>query len=367
MTSIAANYDAGVTDTTIKIGNTQTYSGPASSYGIVGKLQAAYFMMINEQGGINGRKIEYISYDDAYNPHEALKQARKLVESDRVLFMVQPSSTLWIGETLSYLYGKNVPLIGHWQPSYQAEARVYGAYLAKNHPDDKVAIFYSEFADGSARGLDQGLGAGRAKRILVPGNAAASLGAGAHIHTLKHMGVTVLVNFTTPMFTAEAIRRMPEVGWKPAVHILANASLPFGMVLKLSSETSKDIISANYLKDPDDPDWSNDPGMRAFVEFLERTMPNEDKSNYLLAYGYTMAQGIVALLKQCGDVLTRANVIKQVKSMNDIKLDLLLPGITFSTSHRKSHFPIQQMQLSKFDGEKWVRFGPLIEGMVMTD
>ncbi|MCP3404472.1 ABC transporter substrate-binding protein [Bradyrhizobium sp. CCGB01] len=367
MTSTAANHDAGATDATIKIGNTQTYSGPASSYGIIGRSQAAYFGMINEQGGINGRKIQYISHDDAYNPQEALKQARKLVESDEVLLMVPPSSTLWIRETLSYLDGKNVPLIGHWQPSYQGEAHVYGAYLAKNHPDHKVAILYSEFADSSVAGLDQGLGASRAERISVPGNAAASLGAGAHIHMLKHMGATALVSFTTPMFTAEAIRMMPEIGWKPAVHILANASLPFGRVLNLSSETSKGIISANYLKDPDDPDWSNDPGMRTFVEFLERALPNEDEGNYLLAYGYTMAQGIVALLKQCGDVLTRANMIKQAKNMNDIKFDLLLPGITFNTSLRKNHVPIQQMQLSRFDGMKWMRFGPLMEAMVKTN
>ncbi|MET3225773.1 branched-chain amino acid transport system substrate-binding protein [Bradyrhizobium japonicum] len=383
-TAIAGTYDPGATNTAVKIGNTQPYSGAASALGTIGKTQAAYFKMINEKGGVNGRKIEYVSYDDAYSAPKAVENTRKLVESDEVLFVVLPIGTRPTMATIRYLNEKKVPqlfiaaggtFLGDykqypyslgWQPPYQLEAYIYGTYLATENPKEKIGVLYSgdDFGHDNIKGLRQGLGDKAGNIVAQVTYDTADTNADAEIQKLRASGATVLVNFAGPNFAAQAIKKISEIGWQPTIHILTSASQ--SVLSELSAASSKNIISASYLKDPGDPDWSSDQGIRNFVQFVEKFMPSESKSNNLIIYSYTVAQGIVALLKQCGDDLTRANVMQRAEGMKGIELDLLLPGVEVNTSPR-NHFPIHQMQLIKFDGTRWVRFGRLMEGKINID
>jgi branched-chain amino acid transport system substrate-binding protein len=373
-------YDPGASDTSIKIGNTMPYSGPNSAFAVIGRTQAAYFSMINDQGGINGRKIDYISYDDGYSPPKTVEQVRRLVESDEVLLLYAILRTPTNLAVIKYINAKKVPhlLIASggtvfgdtkqfpwsmgFQPHTQGETFVYGRYLAENYPNARIGVLYS--ADGLGRdnitGFKKGLG-DRASNIVVEQTyEATDPTIDSQLVKIRTTGVDVFANLTTPKFAAIAIRKAAEMGWKP-VHILHGISLSIENVLKPAGlENAKDLITSNYVKEFGDPAWDNDPGMQKFVAFVDKYFPGENKHNSNVAYGYMSAQTMAHILQRCGDDLTRANVMRQAESLKDFELDLLLPGIKVNTSST-DHYPIRQTRMQKFDGTRWQGFGPILE------
>jgi len=378
----AKNYDTGATDSQIKVGNIMPYSGPVSSYSEIGKTQAAYFQMLNEQGGINGRKINFISYDDAYSPPKTVEQARRLVEDDEVLFIFSSLGTPTNTAIERYMNGKKVPQLfvatgatkwndpRHfpwtmgWQPSYQSEGHVYAQYLIKNHPNGKIAILYQndDYGKDYVKGLKDGLN-GKLAIVKELSYETTEPTIDSQIITLQASGADVFFNVTTPKFAAQAITRVAELGWKP-LHILNNVSNSVGAVLKPAGlENSKDILSTAYLKDPTDPQWKDDPPFRNWLSFMERYYPQGDKTSAFTVYGYATAETLGKVLKQCGDELTRDNVMKQAASLHELQLGLLLPGITANTGPH-DYAPIKQLQMEKFNGERWELFGPVINGEV---
>lgn len=375
-------YDPGATDTEIKIGNTNPYSGPASAYGTIGKTIDAYFKKVNADGGINGRKVTFISYDDGYSPPKAVEQVRKLVESDEVLLVFQPLGTPSNTAIQKYMNSKKVPQLfvatgatkwgdpkGNpwtmgWQPTYQAEGQIYAKYIMKNHPNAKIGILFQndDYGKDYVKGLKDGLG-DKAKTMIVselpyePADPTVD----SQIVSLKNSGADVFFNVTTPKFAAQAIKKSHEIGWKP-VHLLNNVSNSVGSVLKPAGlEASKDVLSTGYLKDPTDPTWDNDAGKKEWAAFMDKYFPDGDKTSSFTAYGYTVAQTLHQTLKQAGDNLTRENVMKQAASLKGVTLPMLLPGITINTS-ASDFYPIKQMQMQKFNGERWELFGPVISG-----
>ncbi len=373
-------YDPGASDSEIKIGNIMPYSGPASAYGVIGKTEAAYFNKINAEGGINGRKINFISYDDGYSPPKAVEQARKLVESDEVLLIFNPLGTPSNSAIQKYMNAKKVPQLFvatgatkwddpkdfpwtmGWQPSYQSEARIYAKYLLKTKPDAKIALLYQndDFGKDYLKGLKDGLGAKAASMIVAEESYETSEPTiDNHIVKLKATGADVLLNITTPKFAAQAIKKMAEMEWKP-LHILTNVSSSVGSVLKPAGfENSQGILSAAYGKDAADPQWDNDPGMKKFYAFLEKYYPDGNKLDASVVYGYGVAQTMVKVLQQCGDDLTRENVMKQAANLKNFAPDTALPGITINTSPT-DFAPIKQLQMERFKGEKWELFGDII-------
>ncbi len=377
-------YDTGATDTEIKIGNIMPYSGPASAYGIIGKVEEAYFKMINEQGGINGRKINFISYDDAYSPPKAVEQARKLVESDEVLFLASPLGTPSNSAIQKYLNAKKVPQLfvstgatkfGEykkfpwtmgWQPAYQSEGRIYAAYLLKEKPAAKIAVMYQndDFGKDLLKGLKDGLGA-KAKSMIVAEESyeVSEPTIDSHIVKLKATGADVYFSITTPKFAAQSLKKVGEIGWKP-MYFQSNVGASVGSVLKPAGfENAQGILSAAYAKDGSDPQWDNDPGMKKFYAFLAKYIPEANKSDGSTVFGYGHAQTIVQVLKQAGDNLTRANIMKQAASLKDFVPDTLLPGVKINTS-ATDFYPIEQLQMMRFKGEKWDLFGPIISGEI---
>jgi branched-chain amino acid transport system substrate-binding protein len=375
-------YDAGATDTEIKVGNTNPYSGPASAYGLIGKTIDAYFKKVNAEGGINGRKINFISYDDGYSPPKAVEQVRKLVESDEVLLVFQPLGTPSNTAIQKYMNSKKVPQLfvatgatkwgdpkGNpwtmgWQPTYQAEGQIYAKYILKTHPNAKIAILFQndDYGKDYVKGLKDGLG-DKAKSMIVselpyePADPTVD----SQIVSLKNSGADVFFNVTTPKFAAQAIKKAHEIGWKP-VHLLNNVSNSVGSVLKPAGfEASKDVLSTGYLKDPTDPTWNNDAGKKEWLAFMDKYFPDGDKTSSFTVYGYTVAQTLAQVLKQCGDGLTRANVMKQAANLKNLDLPMLLPGIKINTS-ATDFYPIEQMQMQKFTGERWELFGEVISG-----
>ena len=377
-------YDTGATDTEIKIGNIMPYSGPASAYGVIGKTEAAYFKKINDAGGINGRKINFISYDDAYSPPKAVEQARKLVESDEVLFVFNSLGTPSNSAIHKYMNSKKVPQLFvatgatkwndprefpwtmGWQPNYQSESRIYAKYLLKEKPNAKIAVLYQndDYGKDYLKGLKDGLGAKAASMIIAEESFETTEPTiDNHIVKLKSTGADVFVNIATPKFAAQAIKKVAEVEWKP-LHILNNVSASVGSVIKPAGyENSQGIISAAYLKDVSDPQWDNDPGMKQFLDFLAKDFPEGNKLDGSVVVGYGVAQTLVQVLKQCGDNLTRENVMKQAASLKDFRTEVLLPGIMINTSPT-DFAPISQLQLMKFKGEKWELFGDIVSGDV---
>jgi branched-chain amino acid transport system substrate-binding protein len=374
-------YDTGATDTEIKIGNIMAYSGPASAYGVIGKTEEAYFKKINAEGGINGRKIDFISYDDAYSPPKAVEQARKLVESDEVLLIFNPLGTPTNSAIQKYMNAKKVPQLFvasgaskwndpkdfpwtmGWQPSYQSEARIYGKYLIKEKPDGKIAVLYQndDFGKDYLKGLKEGLGARTSMIIAEEGYETTEPTIDNHIVKLKATGADVLIDITTPKFAAQAIRKIAEIEWKP-LHIVSNVSSSVGGVIKPAGfENSQGILSAAYAKDGADPQWDNDPGMKKFFAFLEKYYPDANKLDGSVVYGYGAAQTMVKVLEMCGDDLTRENVMKQAANLKDFTPDTLLPGIKINTS-ATDFAPIEQLQMMRFKGEKWDLFGDIISG-----
>ena len=387
MTATAANaekkYDPGASDTEIRIGNTMPYSGPASSYGVIGKTEAAYFNKVNAEGGINGRKINFISYDDAYSPPKAIEQARKLVEGDEVLFIFQPLGTPSNSAIQKYMNAKKVPQLFvatgatkwgdpknfpwtmGWQPNYQSEGRIYAKYILEHFPNGKIAVFWQNDDAGrdQVKGLRDGLG-DKANMIIADKSYEVSdPSINSQIVALHDSGADIFFSWAAPKGSAQAIRKVGELGWKPKF-FLANVSTSVAGVLKPAGiEFAKDIVSTAYLKDPTDPAWKDDPGVKTWRDFMDKYYPDGDKTNSNNVYGYAAAQTMVQVLKQCGDELTRENVMKQAASLKNFSSDVMLPGIKVNTGP-DDFFPIEQMQLMRFDGEAWRLFGDVITGEV---
>ena len=376
-------YDTGATDTEIKIGNIMPYSGPASAYGIIGKTEAAYFKKINAEGGINGRKINFISYDDSYSPPKTVEQARKLVESDEVLFIFNSLGTPPNSAIQKYMNSKKVPQLFvatgatkwndpkdfpwtmGWQPNYQSETQIYAKYILKNHPNAKIGVLYQndDYGKDYLKGLKDGLGSKVSMIALEESYEVSEPTIDSHIVKLKATGADVFINITTPKFAAQAIKKNAEIGWKP-LHFLNNVSASVGAVMKPAGfENSQDIISSAYLKDPTDPQWKNDAGMKAWNEFLDKYYPEANRADGGVIFGYTVAQGLVQVLKQCGDDLTRENVMKQAASLSNLELGMLLPGIKINTS-ATDFYPIEQMQMQRFNGERWEPIGPVLSAQI---
>ncbi len=377
-------YDTGASDTEIKIGNIMPYSGPASAYGVIGKTEEAYFKKINAEGGINGRKINFVSYDDAYSPPKTVEQARKLVESDEVLIVFNPLGTPPNTAIQKYLNTKKVPQLFvatgatkwndpkdfpwtmGWQPNYQSESRIYAKYILKNNPNAKIAVLYQndDYGKDYLKGFKDGLGDKAASMIVVEDSYEVSEPTiDSHIVKLKASGADVFFNISTPKFAAQAIKKNMEVGWKP-LHFLNGVSSSIGSVIKPAGfENSQGIISSNYLKDPTDAEWKNDAGMKAWNEFLDKYYPEANRSDIFVMYAYTVAQGLEHVLRSCGDNLTRENVMKQAASIKNLELGGLLPGIKVNTS-ATDFAPISQVRLMRLKGETWEYFGEVLSDEV---
>jgi branched-chain amino acid transport system substrate-binding protein len=377
-------YDTGATDTEIKIGNIMPYSGPASAYGVIGKTEAAYFNKINAEGGINGRKINFISQDDGYSPPKTVEQARKLVESDEVLLIFNSLGTPPNSAIQKYMNTKKVPQLFvatgatkwndpkdfpwtmGWQPSYQSESQIYAKYILKNHPNAKIAILYQndDYGKDYVKGLKDGLG-DKAASMIVAEEAyeVTQPTIESSIVKLKTLGADVFFDVTTPKFAAQAIKKMGEIEWKP-MHFLNNVSISIGAVMKPAGfENGQGIISSIYLKDPTDPQWKDDPAVKAWNVFLDKYYPEANRADASVMYAYIVAQGLVHVLKNCGDDLTRENVMKQAASMKDYEPAGLLPGVKVNTS-ATDFAPLSQLQLMRFKGEGWERFGEIISSDV---
>jgi branched-chain amino acid transport system substrate-binding protein len=377
-------YDTGATDTEIKIGNINPYSGPASSYGVIGKTIDAYFKKINAEGGVNGRKINFISYDDGYSPPKAVEQVRKLVESDEVLLVFQPLGTPGNTAIQKYMNQKKVPQLFvatgatkwndpknfpwtmGWQPNYQTEGQIYAQYILKEKPNAKIAILYQndDYGKDYVKGLKDGLGDKAASAIVAESSFEVSEPTvDSHIVKLRSSGADVFFNVATPKFAAQAIKKMAEIEWKP-LHILNNVSASIGSVIKPAGfENSQGIISAIYAKDVTDPAWKDDPGIKKFDEFLAKYYPEGNRIDSFVMYGYNVAQTMVITLKQAGDNLTRENIMKEAANLKNVELDGLLPGIKLNTSPT-NFAPITQVQLVRMKGETFERFGPILGAQV---
>jgi branched-chain amino acid transport system substrate-binding protein len=379
-------YDTGASDTEIKVGNIMPYSGPASAYGMIGKTEQAYFQMINDQGGINGRKINFITYDDAYSPPKAVEQARKLVESDEALVVFNPLGTPSNSAIQKYLNAKKVPQLfvatgatkwndpKHfpwtmgWQPSYQSEAHIYAKYLMKEKPNAKIAILYQndDFGKDYLKGTKDGLGDKAASMIIAEESYEISEPTiDSHVVKLKSLNPDVVLIYTTPKFGAQTIKKIAELDWKPMM-IITNVSASVGSVMKPAGfENAQGVLSAAYAKDGGDPQWANDEGMKKWNAFVDKYMPEANKIDSNLVYGYGAAATLVETLKKCGDDLTRANVMKQAASLKDFDPGTLLPGVKINTSPT-DFAPISQLKMMRFKGDNWDLFGEVISGDVPT-
>src|SRR6266700_185713 len=374
-------YDTGANDTEIKVGQTVPFSGPASAYATLAKAQAAYIKMVNDEGGVNGRKINLIQYDDAYSPPKTVEQVRKLVESDEVLLTFQLIGTASNAAVQKYLNSKKVPQLFAatgaskftdpknfpwtmgFNPNYQTEGRIYARYILKNYPNAKIGILYQndDLGRDYLTGIKAGLGDKAATMIV--GETSYELTdptIDSQIVKLKSVGADLLYDSSTPKFAAQAIKKVADLGWKP-IHILDINASPVSATLKPAGlEISKDIISTNYGKDPGDPQWKDDAGMKAYFAFMDKYYPEGDKQNTVNIYGYSTAELLVYILRQCGDDLTRENIMRQATSLKNYTGSLALPGMSAHTSPTDYRIN-KQMQMMKFDGERWQLFGPIIE------
>jgi len=379
--AVSAQTVVGVTPTEIKIGNTNPYSGPASAYGTIGKAIGAYFKKVNDEGGVNGRKINYITLDDGYSPPKAVEMVRRLVEQDQVALLFQTLGTPTNSAIHKYMNQqkvphlfvatgatkwndpKNFPWTMGFQPNYQTEGRVYASYILKNLPDAKVGILYQndDYGKDYLKGMEDGLGAAASKLIVLKqSHEVTDPTIDSQIINLKNAGANVFFNVTIPKFAVQAIKKAHDIGWKPT-HFLNNVSSSLATVLKPAGlEASKGLITALYMKEVTDPQWKNDKGFLDWVVFMKKYYPEgnlEDQSN---AYGYNVAILMTQVLKQCGNDLSRENIMRQAANLKDFELPLLLPGMKINTSPT-DHAPIEQEQLAKFDGERWVLFGEIFD------
>ena len=374
-------YDPGATDTEIKVGNIMPYSGPASAYATIGKTEAAYFNKLNSEGGINGRKVNFISYDDAYSPPKMVEQARKLVESDEVLLIFNPLGTPGNTAIQKYMNAKKVPQLFvstgaakwndpknfpwtmGWQPSYQVEARIYAKYILQNYPGKTIGVLYQndDFGKDYLNGLHDGLGDQAKKLIIVESSyETSSPTVDSQIVQIKGANPDIFVNIATPKFAAQAIKKAAELDWHP-VQFLTNVSVSIGGVMKPAGyEASQGILSTQYLKDPADHEWKSDPAMNEWRAFMTKWYPEGDQNDASTVFGYGVAKGLEQVLRQCGDNLTRENLMKQAASLN-FEIGIYLPGTKIRTGP-DDYAPIEQLQMMRFKGESWERFGPIMSG-----
>jgi branched-chain amino acid transport system substrate-binding protein len=372
-------YDPGATDTEIKIGQTMPYSGPASAYGTIGKTEAAYFRKINDEGGINGRKINFISLDDGYSPPKAVEMVRKLVEQDEVLLVFQNLGTAVNTAIQKYLNAKKVPQLfvatgaskwndpkGNpwtmgWQPNYQTEAAIYAKHILKTKPSAKIGVLYQndDYGKDYLKGFKDGLGAKATMIVAEVSYEVTDPTVDSQIVQLQTSGADLFFNITTPKFAAQAIRKAYDIGWKP-VHYLNNVSTSVGSVLTAAGlEKAVGVVSSNYGKDPTDPQWDKDPAMIEWRAFMKKYYPEGSLTDNTNVYGYSVARTLVQVLKQCGDNLTRENVMHQAANLKDFDTGMGLPGIRINTSPT-DFAPIQAMQMMKFDGKTWQLFGDVM-------
>ena len=373
-------YDPGATDTEIKIGQTMPYSGPASAYGTIGKAEVAYFKMVNDQGGINGRKINLISLDDGYSPPRTVEQIRKLVEENEVLFTFQNLGTAHNTAIQKYLNAKKVPQLFvatgatkwgdpqnfpwtmGWQPNYQTEAHIYAKYLLKNKPGAKIAVLFQndDYGKDYLKGIHDGLDKEAEKMVVKEVSyEATDPTADSQIVTLQGSGADTFFIFATPKFAAQAIRKAHDIGWRPLAFV-NNVSASVAAVLEPAGlEKSKGLITALYYKDPNDPQWANDPAVMDWLAWMRKYYPDGNVGDGANVYGYAAAQTLVQVLKQCGDDLTRENVMRQAANLRNFEVRVLLPGIRITTSPT-DFYPIEQVQLARFDGKRWVLLGEVL-------
>ncbi|MBB1092622.1 ABC transporter substrate-binding protein [Rhodopseudomonas palustris] len=376
-------YDPGASDSAIRIGNLMPYSGPASAYAIVGRIEQAYFRMINDQGGINGRKIEFISYDDAYSPAKAVEQARKLVESDEVLLVFSAMGTPSNAAIQKYLNAKQVPQLfaasgatrfGEpkafpwtmgWQPPYQVEGRVYAKHILATKPEARIAVLYQndDLGRDLLKGLKDGLGEQASRIIAEESYEVTEPSADNHIARLKASGAEVFVSITTPRFAAQSIRKAAEMAWRP-LYVQALVSASIGAVIRPAGiENAQGLVSAAYNKDAADPQWIGDPGIKRFHAFLDAYAPDVNRGDNSVVYGYGAAQCLVEVLRRAGDTLTRANVMREAANLKGYAPDTLLPGIAITTAPDDFH-PIEQLRMMRFEGDHWQLFGPVIDAQL---
>lgn len=372
-------YDPGATDTEIKIGNTSPHSGPASAYSAIAKAQAAYFKMINDRGGINGRTINYISYDDGYSPPKTVEQTRKLIESEEVLLMLSNLGTPGNTAIHKYMNQKKVPQLfvttgaDKWAdpanfpwtmgflPSYRGEAKIYAQYIKVNHPEAKIGVLYQndDFGKDYLIGLREALGdaAGRMIVAEVPYEVSAPT-IDSQIVQIRAANPTIFINIGTPKFVAQGIKKVNEIGWK-VVHIIPQVATSLAGVIKPAGvENAQGILSTIYLKDATDAKWKNDPGIMEWHAFMDKYLPDADKSDSFYVYGYAVTQAMVQVLKQCGDDLTRENVMKQATNL-DMSINVMLPGIRVKTGPHDFR-PVEQLQMMRFAKDRWELFGPIL-------
>jgi branched-chain amino acid transport system substrate-binding protein len=372
----------GITDTEIKIGQTMPYSGPASAYGVIGRADAAYFKMINEAGGVNGRKITLISLDDGYSPPKAVEQTRRLVEQEQVAFIFNSLGTPSNAAIRPYLTENHVPQLFvatgaamwsdpknfpgtmGWQPNYQTEAHIFGKHIAASKPDGKIGVLYQNDAFGKDYliGVKDGLGSERANMIVKEASYETSEPTvDSQIVTLQGSGADILLIAATPKFAAQAIRKTFDIGWTP-VRYMTDVSQSIATVMKPAGlEKSKGVITAVYGKDSTDAHWKDDPGFKEFAAFIAKYMTPGDLSDANAVYGFGCGQTMVQVLKQCGADLSRENIVRQAANLKDLELPMLLPGIKLNTSP-DNYSPIRQMKLATFNGESWEQFGDLLNG-----
>jgi len=372
----------GVSASEIKIGGTMPYSGPASAYGADGRAEVAYFKMINDQGGINGRKVNLMSVDDGYSPPKTVEQTRMLVEQEGVAFMFNGLGTPTQTAVEKYLNMKKVPQLfvatgaDKWgdykhfpwtigfQPSYRIEAQIYAKYILKNKPNAKVAIIYQndDFGKDYLNGVKDVFGDQYAKLMVKEATyEVTDPTTDSQVVGLQASGADTLVIAATPKFAAQIVRKVYDINWHPA-EFLTNVSIAVGSVIKPAGvEKAVGIITGGYLKDSTDPAWDNDQGMKDWRAFMDKYMPGADQTDGNYAYGYAVAMTLAHVLKQCGDDLSRENVMKQATNIHDLEIPMLLPGIKVNTSPTNYH-PLRQLQLARWNGKTWERFGGLIEG-----
>ncbi|MCP3476758.1 ABC transporter substrate-binding protein [Bradyrhizobium sp. CCGUVB1N3] len=374
-------YDPGVSDTEIRIGNIMPYSGPVSAYGVIGKVEAAYFSKINAEGGINGRKINFISYDDSGSPPKTVEQARKLVESDEVFLLFGPLGTAQSSAIHKYMNGKKVPLLFvasgavkwgdpkrfpwtmGWRPTYQTEGRVYARHILDNRPNGKIAVLYQndDFGKDLLKGLKDGLGDKASMIVASETFELTDPTIDGRVASLKASGADVYVCMASPKFTAQSLKKVKELNWTP-MHFISSTSSSIGSTIKPAGfENAQGVMSVSFLKDVTDLQWKDDPGVKEYDTFLQQWYPAADRIDSNVAYGMMAAQSLVQVLKMSGDRLTRENVMKQAASLKDFELGLLLPGIKVNTSP-DDFFPVEQEQLMRFEGENWHLIGDVITG-----
>ncbi|MGH8766415.1 MAG: ABC transporter substrate-binding protein [Burkholderiales bacterium] len=370
---------AALAQQTIKIGNTNPYSGPASAYGSIGKAIGAYWKMVDDHGGINGHKVEWISYDDGYSPPKTVEMVRKLVEQDQVLLLFQTLGTPTNTAIHKYINAKKVPHLFlatgatkwndpkdyhwtmGWQPNYQTEGRIYAEDILKNNPKAKIGILYQndDYGKDYVKGMRDGLGSHVNMIVKEVSYETSDPSVDSQIVQLQASGADTFFNVTTPKFAAHAIRKAYDIGWKPR-HYLNNVSSSIASVLKPAGlEKSVGLISTLYLKDPNDPQWKDDPAVKEWKAFVDKYLPGANLPEAFTSYGYAVSQTLQQVLKQCGNDLSRANIMKQAANLKNFRPGLLLPGIRINTSPT-DYAPIESEQLVRFDGQKWERFGPML-------